>query len=118
MVDASGTERPWSVHVVAHTHWDREWYHSAERFQARLVALIDALLDGQPDSAAPFLLDGQTIVLADYLAVKPERSGDVARALMSGRWKRVRGCVCRQPHPLPPKRSSAILRQDERCWPA
>ncbi|MBL0173093.1 MAG: hypothetical protein IPP90_20865 [Gemmatimonadaceae bacterium] len=84
VVDASGTERPWSVHVVAHTHWDREWYHSAERFQARLVALIDALLDGQPDSAAPFLLDGQTIVLADYLAVKPERSGDVARALMSG----------------------------------
>src|SRR4051794_29817004 len=32
------------VYVVAHTHWDREWYHPAERFRQRLVALIDELL--------------------------------------------------------------------------
>ena len=26
------------VHVVSHTHWDREWYHPAVRFRQRLVA--------------------------------------------------------------------------------
>ncbi len=75
---------PLTVHVVAHTHWDREWYHTAGRFQARLVALVDALLAAPPDAATPFLLDGQTIVLADYLAVRPERLTDVTRALASG----------------------------------
>ena len=36
------------VHIVSHTHWDREWYHPAERFRQRLVALIDDLLDDPP----------------------------------------------------------------------
>lgn len=72
------------IHVVAHTHWDREWYHPAVRFQARLVALIDALLAAPADPATPFLLDGQAIVLQDYLAIRPDRAADVARALASG----------------------------------
>src|SRR6185437_15054558 len=36
------------VHVVTHTHWDREWYHPAEHFRQRLVALVDELLDEPP----------------------------------------------------------------------
>lgn len=69
------------VHALAHTHWDREWYHPLSRFRARLVALIDALL-AYPNP--PFLLDGQAIVLADYLAVRPERTDEIARALATG----------------------------------
>ena len=65
------------VHVVSHTHWDREWYHPVGRFRQRLVALIDALLDDR-DDVAPFLLDGQAIVLEDYLAVRPERRDELA----------------------------------------
>ena len=83
-VDAVHADSPFAVHVVAHTHWDREWYHPATRFQARLVALVDALLEAPPDAAAPFLLDGQTVVLSDYLDIRPERSAQVARALASG----------------------------------
>ena len=80
---AADVPSTWTIHLVAHTHWDREWYHLAERFQARLVALIDALLaDG--DATGPFLLDGQAIVLVDYLAVRPERAQDLARALAAG----------------------------------
>lgn len=71
------------VHVVSHTHWDREWYHSAGRFRQRLVALIDALLDDR-DDVAPFLLDGQAIVLEDYLAVRPERREEVSGRLRDG----------------------------------
>jgi len=73
-----------TIGVVAHTHWDREWYHPAIRFQARLVALVDALLAAPIDPAQPFLLDGQASVVADYLAIRPERTSDIARALSAG----------------------------------
>ena len=33
------------MHVVAHTHWDREWYHTAARFQTRLSRLVTDLLE-------------------------------------------------------------------------
>jgi alpha-mannosidase len=70
------------VRVVVHTHWDREWYLPAARFRTRLVALMDDILDGA--AGAPFLLDGQAVVLDDYLNVRPERAADVSRALRNG----------------------------------
>lgn len=73
-----------TVHLLAHTHWDREWYHPAERFRARLVAMVDALLARAPGDMAPFLLDGQAVVLSDYLAVRPDQTAALAAALRSG----------------------------------
>ena len=32
------------LHVVSHTHWDREWYQPFEVFRLRLMDLIDHLL--------------------------------------------------------------------------
>ena len=74
--------QPLDVFVIAHTHWDREWYHPEPRFRARLVALVDELLDDADD--APFLLDGQAILLDDYLAVRPGRTDALSRALRNG----------------------------------
>lgn len=79
------------LYVVTHTHWDREWYHTAERFRQRLVALIDELLDDPPWPGESFLLDGQAIVLEDYLAVRPDRAAEVGimlqqRRLEAGPW--------------------------------
>src|SRR3954471_17348534 len=71
--------------LVAHTHWDREWYRTSERFQQRLVALIDELLDEPPAAGESFLLDGQAIVIGDYLEVRPERSTEIAKLLHDGR---------------------------------
>jgi alpha-mannosidase len=71
------------VFVLRHTHWDREWYHPAPRFRKRLVDLIDDLLVAPPN--APFLLDGQAIVLRDYLEVRPERAAELSAALRDGR---------------------------------
>jgi mannosylglycerate hydrolase len=76
---------PLRVLVVSHTHWDREWYHSAGRFQHRLVALVDELLDDPPTGQASFLLDGQAILLDDYLAIRPERRADLSDMLRTGR---------------------------------
>jgi alpha-mannosidase len=72
------------VHLVTHTHWDREWYLPAARFRQRLVALVDELLDAPPANRASFLLDGQTVVIEDYLAVRPERASELSALLKSG----------------------------------
>ena len=82
---------PLRVLVVAHTHWDREWYHPAGHFRHRLVALVDELLDDPPPHGESFLLDGQAIALDDYLAVRPERSAELSallrdRRLEAGPW--------------------------------
>src|ERR1039457_2637963 len=72
------------VHLVSHTHWDREWYLPAARFRQRLVELVDELLDVPPANGASFLLDGQTAVIEDYLAVRPERASELSTLLKSG----------------------------------
>ncbi|MGH7654375.1 MAG: hypothetical protein ACREN6_06895, partial [Gemmatimonadaceae bacterium] len=74
------------VHVVSHTHWDREWYQPAVRFRQRLVALVDELIDAPSltHAGASFLLDGQTAVLEDYLSVRRERAAELATLLKSG----------------------------------
>ncbi len=74
------------VVIVAHTHWDREWYRTFQDYRVRLVDLIDALLDlldARPDYRS-FLLDGQTILVDDYLALRPERGEDLRRLARSG----------------------------------
>lgn len=74
-------------HLIPHTHWDREWYLPRAALHARLVATLDDLLDHlQADPAyRSFLLDGQTILLEDYLRARPEREADVKPLVKSGR---------------------------------
>jgi 2-O-(6-phospho-alpha-D-mannosyl)-D-glycerate hydrolase len=75
------------VHVVSHTHWDREWYLTREQFRLRLVDLIDHVLDRMDSDPrfSFFHLDGQTIVLEDYLEARPERRKRLARRIAEGR---------------------------------
>lgn len=71
------------AHVVSHTHWDREWYLPFVRFRQRLVALVDDLLDAPPLPDESFLLDGQAIVVEDYLDVRPERAAELSSLLQT-----------------------------------
>lgn len=74
------------VLIVSHTHWDREWYRTFEAFRARLVDTVDRVLDLlAADPGWEFLLDGQAIVVEDYLAVRPERRDEVEAAVSAGR---------------------------------
>jgi len=75
------------IHVVSHTHWDREWYLTYEQFRLRLVALVDRLLDllDEEPGYKYFHLDGQTIVLEDYLELRPEQEPRLRAAIRSGR---------------------------------
>ncbi len=77
----------YTLHVVSHTHWDREWYQPFELFRLRLVDLIDRLLDlmeSDPDFRF-FNLDGQGIVLEDYLRIRPENEERLRRLIREGR---------------------------------
>jgi alpha-mannosidase len=72
---------------VSHTHWDRAWYWPFEKFRIRLVQTVDQILHILNSNASfkSFTLDGQTIVLEDYLEIKPERQADLERLVRSGR---------------------------------
>ncbi len=72
--------------LVSHTHWDREWYRTFEAFRSRLVDTVDRVLELiAADPGFFFQLDGQAIVVEDYLAVRPERREDLIAAVRSGR---------------------------------
>lgn len=75
------------LHFVSHTHWDREWYETFDAFRFRLVKLIDHLLSLFREDPAYryFLLDGQTIVLEDYLDMKPSRWNELKTYIEGGR---------------------------------
>ena len=75
------------LHLISHTHWDREWYLPFQEFRLKLVQLIDGTLDllARDRGFRHFMLDGQTIVLDDYLALRPEREREIAAHVRSGR---------------------------------
>lgn len=75
------------LHFVSHTHWDREWYETFDAFRFRLVQLIDHLLEilHHDPGYRYFLLDGQTVVLEDYLAIKPHRKEELKKFVREGR---------------------------------
>ena len=87
MAERNGTSEPTRVAIVPHTHWDREWYEPFQTLRVRLVHLVDELLDllEHDVSYRRFLLDGQTVVVDDYLAIRPEAAPRLARLANSGR---------------------------------
>jgi Alpha-mannosidase len=61
-------------HVISNTHWDREWRFPFQRNRQMLVDMIDKVIDileNNPEYRA-FHLDSQSIVVKDYLEVKPQ----------------------------------------------
>ncbi|MFP8874414.1 MAG: hypothetical protein VCB42_07775, partial [Myxococcota bacterium] len=72
--------------LVSHSHWDREWYRGFQQFRAHLVDLVDFVLDRcAADPGYCFLLDGQSIVIEDYLEIRPEREAELSAVVKSGR---------------------------------
>lgn len=76
-----------TVFVIPHTHWDREWYEPSVRFRQRLVEVMDSvigLLERHPDFNR-FLLDGQCILLEDYLQLRPAEHERIERLARHGK---------------------------------
>ncbi|GLX67750.1 alpha-mannosidase [Paenibacillus glycanilyticus] len=75
------------VHVISHTHWDREWYMPYEAHHVKLIETMDTLLrtfESDPEFRS-FYLDGQTIVLDDYLQVYPEKREQIQKLCDEGK---------------------------------
>lgn len=79
--------KPVEAVVVSHTHWDREWYLPFQQFRARLAALVDYVVDllERNESFRCFTLDGQAVVLEDYLEVRPENEERLRRLIRERR---------------------------------
>lgn len=76
-----------ALHVVSHTHWDREWYLTFQQFRFRLVRLVEELLqilEGDPEYRH-FMLDGQTVILEDVLDVRPDLEEPLRSFVRAGR---------------------------------
>jgi alpha-mannosidase len=76
-----------NIIIVPHTHWDREWYQTFQQFRIRLVKTVDKLLDilDHDENFRYFMLDGQTIVLDDYLEIQPEQEERLKTYTRAGR---------------------------------
>jgi len=74
-------------HLIPHTHWDREWFLPRAAFHARLILMLDELIERMHADPAfrTFLLDGQTVLVEDYLRARPERENDVKALVKTGR---------------------------------
>ena len=64
------------IKVVSNTHWDREFRRSFEKTRRRLLTMLDMVLDilEKDPKYHSFTLDGHSILLEDYLEMRPERA--------------------------------------------
>lgn len=76
------------VHIISHSHWDREWYMSFEQHRMRLMDLMDGAMElfEKDENFKSFHLDGQTIMLDDYLEIKPENREKLEKYVREGRF--------------------------------
>lgn len=74
-------------HVISNTHWDREWRYPFQRNRQMLVDMIDKvleILESEPNYKA-FHLDSQSIVLKDYLEIKPHKEELIKKFILEKR---------------------------------
>lgn len=92
--------------VVPHTHWDRAWYLPFQAFRLRLVEMVGDLLDLLESGALPtFVLDGQTVILEDHLAIRPQDRRRIRALVEAGRlklgpWYTMPDCFLARPESL------------------
>ena len=74
-------------HVISNTHWDREWRFPYQKNRQMLVAMIDSVIEilvSDPEYRA-YHLDSQSIVLDDYLEVRPHRRALITKLVKEKR---------------------------------
>ena len=75
------------IDVVSNTHWDREFRFSFEKTRHNLLVMLDTTLDileNDPEYHS-FTMDGHSIMIDDYLEMRPERREQVEKFIREGR---------------------------------
>ncbi|WP_056970760.1 glycoside hydrolase family 38 C-terminal domain-containing protein [Liquorilactobacillus vini] len=73
-----------TVHIVPHTHWDREWYFQNTRATVYLISQVNEVIETLQNHSKTYfyLFDAQSSLLEDYLRFYPEKKA-VLRQLIS-----------------------------------
>ncbi len=80
------------IHIISHTHWDREWYLSSDYTNKWLVPFFDKLFSlFESNKNYKFVLDGQMQMINDYLSQfsSDDREKKVALLQKYGKEKRL-----------------------------
>lgn len=78
------------IHIISHNHWDREWIFTARYANRWLPTFFNNLLAKlEQEPAYRFVLDGQTLIIEDYLnQLSPDevasRESDIRKFVRSG----------------------------------
>lgn len=75
------------IMVVSNTHWDREFRFSFEKTRHNLLRMMDTTIDilESDPTYHSFTMDGHSIMIEDYLEMRPERVEQVKKLISSGR---------------------------------
>lgn len=74
-----------NVHVVLHTHWDREWYFTTSDSLVLLDQVVtDVINTLEQNRELSFCLDGQISILEDYLTIRKDKYSQL-KALVSNK---------------------------------
>lgn len=75
------------IDVVSNTHWDREFRRSFEKTRRNLLIMLDTTLDilERDSKYHSFTMDGHSIMIDDYLEMRPERREQVEKFVKEGR---------------------------------
>ena len=76
-----------TLHIIPHSHWDREWYMPFEKHRVRLVELMDTVIETmeRDPEYTHYHLDGQYIVIDDYLEIRPHMRERLFKLIREGR---------------------------------
>ncbi|MGK4094111.1 alpha-mannosidase [Pediococcus pentosaceus] len=67
-----------NVHIVNHTHWDREWYFtSMDALVLSDQLFSDILTELEEHKEANFVLDGQLSILDEFISLYPEKITEI-----------------------------------------
>jgi mannosylglycerate hydrolase len=75
------------VHVVPHSHWDREWYFTTSRSKIYLMKDFKDVLDTleSNEEFKYFMIDAQASLLDDYLKWMPNDEGRIKSLVNKGK---------------------------------
>ncbi|MDF9825420.1 mannosylglycerate hydrolase [Breznakia sp. PF5-3] len=76
-----------TIHIVPHTHWDREWYFTSQRSLIYLLAQIKEVLKTLENDKAYhyYFLDAQSSLIEDYVKYYPEDYKRIQKLVSEGR---------------------------------
>ncbi|MGG7078264.1 glycoside hydrolase family 38 C-terminal domain-containing protein [Clostridium sardiniense] len=74
------------VHVYSHTHWDYEWYFTANETIIQLIYHMDEVIGAlESGKVNKYLLDGQISILEEYIKFMPDKFEVVKKLVNEGK---------------------------------